>query len=204
MLYNTGIRCLAPLRRPTRDKATQEAASQATLPLLLNLAQARILQGAYREAADAASEALQIDCQNLKALYRRGAALAAAGDFVSAQKDLRSAVKLAPRDREIRQKLHEVTTSLQKGPNLNLQGWVDSAPSLIAEDPEKETERNLRERIDKGSRAMQAMNDADRIRNDPYLMELFKKGVEDAPGEAMTDRYVTMPGNDGPARAEGL
>mmetsp|Transcript_27314 Transcript_27314/g.75974 ORF Transcript_27314/g.75974 Transcript_27314/m.75974 type:complete len:350 (-) Transcript_27314:210-1259(-) len=80
------------------------------LSLHLNLAQVYLQlkgDGDYVEAIAHASEALKIEPENSKALYRRGLALGAIGKYQPAAMDLQRAARIEPRNAEVRKKYEE-------------------------------------------------------------------------------------------------
>ena len=66
------------------------------VPLLLNYAQCKLVQKEYADVIRHATMALEIDTDNVKALYKRGMAKSASWDVEGAQEDLKRAVQLQP------------------------------------------------------------------------------------------------------------
>lgn len=73
----------------------------------LNLAQVCLTLKDYDEVVKQATEALELDEENAKALYRRGVARDALGQALGAASDLKKAARIEPRHAEIRKKYEE-------------------------------------------------------------------------------------------------
>ena len=73
--------------------------------LLLNEAQCRLNLREPESAAALCSKVLEREPENVKALYRRAVARIALTEFVEARRDLTSAAKLEPTNRDVRSKL---------------------------------------------------------------------------------------------------
>ena len=69
----------------------------------LNAAQCALKLEEWYGARDAAGKALALDGASVKALFRRGRALMALGEFGAAKGDLREANRLDPKSREVRE-----------------------------------------------------------------------------------------------------
>jgi len=72
------------------------------LSLALNLAAVSLKLEEWGKAAAYASKALDVDPDNLKAIYRRGQARIGTRDYEDAKKDLLRAAKMSPKDKNIR------------------------------------------------------------------------------------------------------
>jgi len=124
------------------DPAARRRASQLALTLHLNLAQAclRLADDAHFERAiEACNAALSLDPGSVKALYRRAVARARhpQGNLEVARVDLRRALELEPRNREVREELTKVTHDLKKSSDRFAQderarkGWLLRAEKMI-------------------------------------------------------------------------
>ena len=78
----------------------------------LNLAQAYLNLQDYHACEGVASQALSIDPDNVKALFRRGQAFLEMQEFTAAKADLVAASKLSPSDKQIREKYEELKKRL--------------------------------------------------------------------------------------------
>lgn len=96
------------------DAARREAREQLAFQNFLNLAQCQLRLNQPFAAVLAATEALKLQPQNAKALYRRGLARLQNGDLVQAKDDLHEAARKEPRNGEIREKLQECIQRLQE------------------------------------------------------------------------------------------
>lgn len=81
--------------------------NESKLPLHLNLAVCSFRLGNHAHAAAHASQVIQHEPHNAKALYRRGASRTALGDIDGALADLELAAELAPTDARVRRALRE-------------------------------------------------------------------------------------------------
>merc|ERR1740129_1550570 len=133
-----------PQGGPPRERGGQprRRASQLALTLHLNLAQAclRLADDAHFERAiEACNAALSLDPGSVKALYRRAVARARhpQGNLEVARVDLRRALELEPRNREVREELTKVTHNLKKSSDRFAQderarkGWLIRAEKMI-------------------------------------------------------------------------
>ncbi|PRP79226.1 hypothetical protein PROFUN_12764 [Planoprotostelium fungivorum] len=75
------------------------------LPIQNNLAMLYVKQEKWEKAIKACTEALQIDKDNVKALFRRGKSRVALGDIDNAEIDLKRAAELDPADKAIKNEL---------------------------------------------------------------------------------------------------
>jgi len=66
------------------------------------------------DAANSCTEALKIDPQNVKALFRRGQAFLMANEFEKARESLLQAAKLDPQNKPIRTELEKVKEEKRK------------------------------------------------------------------------------------------
>lgn len=80
------------------DKAKSK---EYKIPILLNMAQVNSKQQNYADAISNCEKVLDIDKNNIKALYRRGQAWMSLADFEKANADLLSAKELDPQNKEI-------------------------------------------------------------------------------------------------------
>lgn len=84
------------------------------LPLLLNLAAAKLKLGVCHEAAACCTEVLTHQPDNVKALFRRGKARAALGQTEEAAQDLQRARRLDPQDQGIARELQLLSRTEQQ------------------------------------------------------------------------------------------
>lgn len=78
------------------------------MSLHLNLAQACLQLKAYEPVIMHSTQALKVDQENAKAFYRRGLAQEALGKTQAAANDLQRAVRIEPRNAEVRKKYEEL------------------------------------------------------------------------------------------------
>lgn len=80
---------------------------------LLNSAACHLKNQRYEEALNDCNEALDIDSENAKALFRKGQALHGNRDYDTSLKTLYSALKLAPTDKSINAEIIAVKGEIQ-------------------------------------------------------------------------------------------
>lgn len=85
------------------DNDTSAETAALRLALRLNCAACDVKLGQWGDAASQCSEALKLDKDNAKALFRRGTARSHMGELDEARADLVAACRLAPADKSIRE-----------------------------------------------------------------------------------------------------
>ena len=110
-----------------REQAQSEewrAIEERKVPLLLNYAQCMLLQKDYAEVIRHTTTVLGIDVDNVKALYRRGKALAATWDRAAAEADFARVVKLDPSlGRSVERELRQLDERLKKEQEVEKDRW---------------------------------------------------------------------------------
>eukprot|EP00326_Haptolina_ericina_P013426 CAMPEP_0181210380 /NCGR_PEP_ID=MMETSP1096-20121128/23196_1 /TAXON_ID=156174 ORGANISM="Chrysochromulina ericina, Strain CCMP281" /NCGR_SAMPLE_ID=MMETSP1096 /ASSEMBLY_ACC=CAM_ASM_000453 /LENGTH=173 /DNA_ID=CAMNT_0023301659 /DNA_START=52 /DNA_END=573 /DNA_ORIENTATION=- len=110
-------------------------AKELLSPLLLNEAQCRLKLQEANSAADLCTRVLGRDPDNVKALYRRAVARMALKDFAEARRDLFTAAKLEPSNREVRSKLSECKDSADAQRKQERQLYAAMLQGGVAADP---------------------------------------------------------------------
>jgi len=85
-----------------REEEDKKKMQDAQLPVLLNMAACQIKLKDYKSAWLSCEKALDIDVKNVKAIFRRGQSYAGQGDFEKARQDMIAAIKLDPKNKDIR------------------------------------------------------------------------------------------------------
>ena len=91
-----------------KDEEQQRMAKEKRLPCYLNLAACYLKLAKPQLALKNAGKAIEMEPENVKALYRRGTAAAQLEDFDTAKVDLQRACKLDPQNKAARQELEKV------------------------------------------------------------------------------------------------
>jgi len=100
--------------------STWRAIAVRKVPLLLNYAQCKLVQKEFADVIRHASMALEIDADNVKALYKRGMANSASWDVEGAQEDLKRAVQLQPSlKRAVDKELQDLTRRVKENDALD-------------------------------------------------------------------------------------
>lgn len=87
---------------------------EVALPCYLNSAACKLKLNDYAGAVEDCNEALVLDKDSVKALFRRGQAHAAVKDYDEAMVDLQASCKLAPGDKAIRNEIARVKKHLEE------------------------------------------------------------------------------------------
>lgn len=101
--YNSAIDSLEKLR--AQDSKERSRIDRRLLPLYLNAQQTSLLRDRCPYAVQLGKSALNIDQQNIKALYRTGVAYRRLGKFSSAEFYLNKALKLEPNHNDVHHQL---------------------------------------------------------------------------------------------------
>jgi len=83
----------------------KKRADEVKLPCFLNLAATQLRTKDYSDCVLNCHKALDIDSNNVKALFRRGQAYSRLNDFDKAKSDFTEVIQLAPDNKEVRQEL---------------------------------------------------------------------------------------------------
>ena len=106
----------------------KKRANELKLPCHLNFAACALKQKDYRVARDNCDKALAIDANNVKALFRRAQAFSGTFDHELAQRDLMTAAKLEPANKDVRALMTTIQADLKKQAQREKQvcacGWV--------------------------------------------------------------------------------
>jgi len=100
----------------TKSKADEQRKQATALQtsLKLNAAQSFLKTKDYHQAIEMASNVLELDDNNVKALFRRGAAYSASGQFPNAKKDLKGAYEIEPKNKAVHQEMQLLKKRIQK------------------------------------------------------------------------------------------
>jgi len=97
--YEKAFRYLEPVSKPDKEQK---------IAILLNKATCSFKLKRYEEVLESSNEALKIDPQNVKGLFKRAQAKAATKEYDDAKKDLLEALKVDPKNADVRQEFEKV------------------------------------------------------------------------------------------------
>jgi tetratricopeptide (TPR) repeat protein len=109
--YRRGCNCLKTVVK-LRSDDTQ--ITSLYVALQTNLSMTMFKQNKYRLSANTASKALEVEAQNVKALYRRAVARRGLGDLDEATDDLRQALRIDAKNVACRKELAAVKRELER------------------------------------------------------------------------------------------
>ncbi|KAL3772210.1 hypothetical protein ACHAW5_009357 [Stephanodiscus triporus] len=142
------------LKNFNHDNAGDEQVKSILITLQTNLSMVTYKQEKYRVSRDVASKVLDIDPNNVKALYRRAVAHRSMGDLDSAKDDLRAALGAEPNNAAVRKELASVRKVLDERRAKEKRGLQRAfssraGSSLLYSDREEEERRKEDERREK-------------------------------------------------------
>ena len=157
----------------------------------LNAALCLIKLERWTEAVDAAGEAVRMDSKSAKAYFRRGVARAGAGQDEAAASDLRTAAKLAPKDKAIRRELAAAKGRLASATNEPSEGTAAmsaaiASGSLYPDLPET-PEARAAVMLAKAEQMRAEGRPADGLEHCKRVFRLVKPGF--APGDLALQRF---------------
>jgi len=91
--------------REDEDKKKMQAAQ---LPVLLNLAASQLKTKDFKGAWLNCEKALDIEVNNVKAIFRRGQSYVGQGEYEKARKDFQSALQLDPQNADLKRALNDL------------------------------------------------------------------------------------------------
>jgi len=91
-----------------REEGDKQKMQEAQLPVLLNLAACQLKTKDYKGAWLNCEKALDIDVNNVKAIFRRGQSFAGQGDYEKAKKDYQEAIKLDPNSADLKRAFNDL------------------------------------------------------------------------------------------------
>ena len=137
------------LKNLNQGNTGDDQVKQLIISLQTNLSMVCFKQKKHKMSRDVASKALEVDTQNVKALYRRAVASRAMGDVDASRADLKEALKLDPANTAVKKELVAIKKSLEdikKKEKARLQKAFSKSESLLYSDKEAEEKRKLEEK----------------------------------------------------------
>lgn len=110
--YSKAMKYLIPIELDTMEQVRKDASNLRAITLL-NLAACQLKFQQSHLSAKNCTKVLQLEPENVKALYRRGQALANMSDFEQARLDLMKAKELEPGNRAIEEQLRVLNSKEQ-------------------------------------------------------------------------------------------
>eukprot|EP00984_Skeletonema_dohrnii_P001008 scaffold320_cov108-Skeletonema_dohrnii-CCMP3373.AAC.11 len=174
------------LKNLNQGNTGDEQVKQLIIILQTNLSMICFKQKKHKMSRDVASKALEVDNQNVKALYRRGVASRAMGDVDAARADLKEAYKLDPANTAVKKELLAIKKSLEdmkKKEKARLQkAFSSKSGSLLYSDKEAEEKRKLEEKKEQERRDAEAL----KKRKQEWEDECVRRMSSEPPEEAIS------------------
>ncbi|XP_033634684.1 peptidyl-prolyl cis-trans isomerase FKBP8-like isoform X2 [Asterias rubens] len=98
----------------SEEEASRKAVSELKIKCFNNLAAAQLKIDAYDPALKSCTSVLDLDSENVKALFRKGKVLACLGEYEDAVKTMKEALAKEPSNKVIHQELSRLTSSESK------------------------------------------------------------------------------------------
>ncbi|KAL7469191.1 hypothetical protein ACHAXS_009445 [Conticribra weissflogii] len=144
--YRKGTNLLKPLNK---SNTGDEQVKSLLVTLYTNLSMATYQQEKHSYSKDFASKALEVDENNVKALYRRGLACKALGNLETAKDDLKKAYGLDSANAAVKRELaflkKELANQKAKEKARLAKAFSNKSSSLLYSDKEEEEARKERE-----------------------------------------------------------
>lgn len=112
---------------PATNMTQEQAATRSRLLLTLQLNRSAALNkhGEWRLSLSAAGAALDIDSNNIKALYRRGVALTGLFAYAEAEADFNAVLRIDPTNRDAKLRLVEISRKFKSHEKRKLDNLTD-------------------------------------------------------------------------------
>lgn len=173
------------LKNLNQGNTGDEQVKQLIISLQTNLSMVCFKQNKHKMSRDVASKALEVDDQNVKALYRRAVASRAMGDVDAARADLKEALKLDPANTAVKKELLAIKKSLEdlkRKEKARLQKAFSKSGSLLYSDKEAEEKRKLEEKKEQERREAEAL----KKRKQEWEDECVRRMSSEPPEEAIS------------------
>lgn len=157
--YRKGTTILKPLNK---NNTGDEQVKGLLITLQTNLSMVCYKQEKYKMSRDVAAKALEIDGENVKALYRRAMACRALGDVDGAKVDLKLAYKLEPTNVAVKKELVLLKKSLEEykaNERERLKKAFSKSGSLLYQDKEADEAKKAKEKEEKERAAKAALEE---------------------------------------------
>mmetsp|Transcript_9425 Transcript_9425/g.13519 ORF Transcript_9425/g.13519 Transcript_9425/m.13519 type:complete len:348 (-) Transcript_9425:798-1841(-) len=173
------------LKNLNQGNTGDDQVKQLIISLQTNLSTVCFKQNKHKMSRDVASKALEVDNQNVKALYRRAVASRAIGDVDAARADLKQAYKLDPTNTAVKKELLAIKKSLEdlkKKEKARLSKAFSKSGSLLYSDKEAEEKRKQEEKKEQQRRDAEAL----KKRKQEWEDECVRRMSSEPPEEAIS------------------
>eukprot|EP00986_Skeletonema_menzelii_P019586 scaffold28542_cov148-Skeletonema_menzelii.AAC.2 len=171
------------LKNLNQGNTGDDQVKQLIISLQTNLSMVCFKQNKHKMSRDVASKVLEVDNQNVKALYRRAVASRAIGDVDAARADLKQAYKLDPANTTVKKELLAIKKSLEdqkKKEKARLQKAFSKSGSLLYSDKEEEEKRKQEEKKEQEHREAEALKKRKQEWEDECVRRMSSEPPEDA------------------------
>ena len=142
------------LKKLNEGNTGDEQVKQLLITLQTNLSMVCYRQKKHKLSRDVASKALEVDSNNVKALYRRAVAHRAMGDVDAAKSDLKAALSVDPDNTAVKKELISIKMTIEESKakekaRLQRAFSKKGGGSLLYSDKAEEEKRKEREKKEK-------------------------------------------------------
>lgn len=141
------------LKNLNKQNTGDEQIKALLVSLQTNLSMVCFKQNKHQQSRDVASKALEVDSENVKALFRRAVACRKLGDFDKAKEDLKFALTLDPLNRAVQKELISIKKEADEQKKAEkaalAKAFSRKGSSFLYDDKEEEERRKMEEKAAK-------------------------------------------------------
>jgi tetratricopeptide (TPR) repeat protein len=141
------------LKNLNKANTGDEQVKALLVSLHTNLSMVCFKQNKHKQSRDVASKALEVDSENVKALFRRAVAFRKLGDFDKAKVDLKFALQLDPTNRAVQKELlslkKEADDKKKSEKAALAKAFSSKSSSFLYNDKEEEEKKKMEEKAAK-------------------------------------------------------
>lgn len=172
------------IKKINQANTGDDQVKQLLLTLHSNLSMVCFKQKKHKMSRDAATKALEIDPNHVKALYRRGVAHRALGDLDSAKNDLKKAFKTDPTNISVKKELVGIRKQMEEAKakeKANLQrAFSKTGSSLLYSDKEEAEKKRALEKEEKQKREAEELKKRKQYWEDDCVRRMSSDPPEEA------------------------